>query len=60
MLGRIVALDAQDRLVQDAAHELRTPLTRLRTNASVLRRLADLPAGARARIVEDIHAKPAS
>ena len=48
MLARLAAArDAQDRLVQDAAHELRTPLTSLRTNASVLRRFAELSADAR-------------
>ena len=46
--------EAQDRLVQDAAHELRTPLTSLRTNASVLRRFAELPAQARERLVADV------
>jgi two-component system sensor histidine kinase MprB len=46
--------EAQDRLVQDAAHELRTPLTSLRTNASVLRRFAELPPEARERLVTDV------
>ncbi len=55
MLGRIAAArDAQERLVQDAAHELRTPLTSLRTNASVLRRFAELAPDARARLVDDV------
>jgi two-component system sensor histidine kinase MprB len=55
MLTRLAAArDAQERLVQDAAHELRTPLTSLRTNASVLRRFDELPADARARLVEDV------
>ncbi|NMO88529.1 HAMP domain-containing sensor histidine kinase [Actinomycetospora sp. TBRC 11914] len=46
--------EAQDRLVQDAAHELRTPLTSLRTNASVLRRFAELSPAARERLVTDV------
>ena len=46
--------EAQDRLVQDAAHELRTPLTSLRTNASVLRRFADLSPNARERLLADV------
>ena len=55
MLGRLAAArDAQERLIQDAAHELRTPLTSLRTNASVLRRFADLSPDARIRLVEDV------
>jgi len=55
MLTRLAAArDAQERLIQDAAHELRTPLTSLRTNASVLRRFADLPPEARARLVDDV------
>ena len=55
MLSRLsAAREAQDRLVQDAAHELRTPLTSLRTNASVLRRLDELPADDRRRLVEDV------
>ena len=55
MLTRLAAArDAQERLIQDAAHELRTPLTSLRTNASVLRRFADLPPDARARLVDDV------
>jgi two-component system, OmpR family, sensor histidine kinase MprB len=55
MLGRLAtAREAQDRLVQDAAHELRTPLTSLRTNASVLRRLAELSPDARDRLVDDV------
>jgi len=55
MLSRLAAArDAQERLIQDAAHELRTPLTSLRTNASVLRRFADLPPDARARLVDDV------
>ena len=55
MLGRLAAArDAQERLIQDAAHELRTPLTSLRTNASVLRRFADLSPQARRRLVEDV------
>ena len=48
MLLRLAAArEAQDRLVQDVAHELRTPLTSLRTNASVLRRFAELSPDAR-------------
>jgi two-component system sensor histidine kinase MprB len=55
MLARLAAArDAQERLVQDAAHELRTPLTSLRTNASVLRRYAELSTDARTRLVTDI------
>jgi two-component system, OmpR family, sensor histidine kinase MprB len=55
MVERLAASrEAQDRLVQDAAHELRTPLTSLRTNASVLRRFAELPPAARARLVSDV------
>jgi two-component system sensor histidine kinase MprB len=55
MVERLAASrEAQDRLVQDAAHELRTPLTSLRTNASVLRRFAELPPQARERLVADV------
>ncbi|WP_327319997.1 sensor histidine kinase [Streptomyces sp. NBC_01235] len=55
MLGRIAAArDAQERLVHDAAHELRTPLTSLRTNATVLRRVAELSPQARDRLLEDV------
>jgi two-component system sensor histidine kinase MprB len=55
MLGRLAAArEAQDRLVQDAAHELRTPLTSLRTNASVLRRIGELPPDARERLIADL------
>jgi two-component system, OmpR family, sensor histidine kinase MprB len=55
MLARLAAArDAQERLVQDAAHELRTPLTSLRTNASVLRRYAELSNEDRTRLVIDI------
>ncbi|MDT7744057.1 MAG: two-component system, OmpR family, sensor histidine kinase MprB [Actinomycetota bacterium] len=55
MVERLAASrEAQDRLVQDAAHELRTPLTSLRTNASVLRRFAELPPEARERLVADV------
>lgn len=55
MLGRLAASrEAQDRLVQDAAHELRTPLTSLRTNASVLRRVAELSPDARDRLLDDV------
>lgn len=55
MLDRLAAARAdQERLVQDAAHELRTPLTSLRTNASVMRRFADLSPSARERLVDDV------
>jgi len=55
MLTRLsAARDAQERLIQDAAHELRTPLTSLRTNASVLRRIGELPPDARNRLVDDV------
>jgi two-component system sensor histidine kinase MprB len=55
MLGRLAgARDDQERLVQDAAHELRTPLTSLRTNASVLRRFAELAPAARSRLLDDV------
>ncbi|MFC4499460.1 MULTISPECIES: sensor histidine kinase [Streptomyces] len=60
MLGRIAAArDAQDRLVHDAAHELRTPLTSLRTNATVLRRVAELSPPARARLLDDVEGETA-
>ncbi|MFI5589454.1 ATP-binding protein [Amycolatopsis sp. NPDC051758] len=55
MLGRLADSRAdQERLVQDAAHELRTPLTSLRTNASVLRRFAELTPDARVRLLDDV------
>lgn len=55
MLLRLAAArEAQERLVQDVAHELRTPLTSLRTNASVLRRFAELSPEARTRLVDDV------
>ncbi|MGW4059911.1 ATP-binding protein [Amycolatopsis sp. NPDC004747] len=55
MLGRLADARAdQERLVQDAAHELRTPLTSLRTNASVLRRFAELTPDSRARLLDDV------
>ncbi|OXM65810.1 HAMP domain-containing sensor histidine kinase [Amycolatopsis vastitatis] len=55
MLGRLADARAdQERLVQDAAHELRTPLTSLRTNASVLRRFAELSPESRARLLDDV------
>jgi two-component system sensor histidine kinase MprB len=55
MLGRLADARAdQERLVQDAAHELRTPLTSLRTNASVLRRFAELGPDARIRLLDDV------
>jgi two-component system, OmpR family, sensor histidine kinase MprB len=46
--------DDQQRLVQNAGHELRTPLTSLRTNLSVLRRAAELSAGSRERLLDDL------
>ncbi|WP_433782614.1 HAMP domain-containing sensor histidine kinase [Actinomycetospora sp. CA-101289] len=55
MVRRLAASrEAQERLVQDAAHELRTPLTSLRTNASVLRRVAELSPEARERLLDDV------
>ena len=58
MLDRLAgAREAQNRLVQDAAHELRTPLTSLRTNASVLRRIAELSPAARERLVDDVQSE---
>ncbi|WP_329048863.1 ATP-binding protein [Amycolatopsis sp. NBC_01488] len=55
MLGRLADARAdQERLVQDAAHELRTPLTSLRTNATVLRRFAELSPESRARLLDDV------
>jgi two-component system sensor histidine kinase MprB len=55
MLGRLADARAdQERLVQDAAHELRTPLTSLRTNASVLRRFAELSPESRTRLLDDV------
>jgi two-component system sensor histidine kinase MprB len=55
MVGRLADARAdQERLVQDAAHELRTPLTSLRTNASVLRRFAELGPDARVRLLDDV------
>ncbi|WP_370961610.1 ATP-binding protein [Amycolatopsis sp. cg9] len=55
MLGRLADARAdQERLVQDAAHELRTPLTSLRTNASVLRRFAELSPESRGRLLDDV------
>ncbi len=55
MLGRLADARAdQERLVQDAAHELRTPLTSLRTNASVLRRFAELTPDSRTRLLDDV------
>ena len=46
--------DAQRRLVQNAGHELRTPITSLRTNARVLRRVAELPEPDRRRLLDDV------
>ncbi|GAA4547329.1 HAMP domain-containing sensor histidine kinase [Pseudonocardia xishanensis] len=58
MLDRLArAREAQNRLVEDAAHELRTPLTSLRTNASVLRRIAELSPAARDRLVDDVQSE---
>jgi two-component system sensor histidine kinase MprB len=58
MLDRLAgAREAQNRLVQDAAHELRTPLTSLRTNASVLRRIAELPPATRERLIDDVQSE---
>ncbi len=55
MLGRLAQSEEdQRRLVQDAGHELRTPLTSLRTNISLLRRMDELPAGAREELVADL------
>jgi two-component system sensor histidine kinase MprB len=48
---------AQQQLVQDAGHELRTPLTSLRTNVSVMRRFDELPADARAQLLDDLDAE---
>ena len=63
----LTALDAsrdrQRRLVADAGHELRTPLTSLRTNLDLLNQVdgatggAELPAGARAELLEDVRAQ---
>jgi two-component system, OmpR family, sensor histidine kinase MprB len=58
MLGALASSRAsQQRLVQDAGHELRTPLTSLRTNVSVLRRIDELPAEDRARLIEDLESE---
>ena len=46
--------EQQQRLVCDAGHELRTPLTALRTNIELLAKAAELPAGDRAAIHEDL------
>lgn len=55
MLGRLAQSEEdQRRLVQDAGHELRTPLTSLRTNISMLRRIDELPPGAREELVADL------
>ncbi|CAL9492693.1 Signal transduction histidine-protein kinase_phosphatase MprB [Streptomyces sp. enrichment culture] len=55
MLGRLAQSEEdQRRLVQDAGHELRTPLTSLRTNISLLRRIDELPPGARDDLVADL------
>ncbi|WP_217170328.1 HAMP domain-containing sensor histidine kinase [Streptomyces sp. AC512_CC834] len=55
MLGRLAQSEEdQRRLVQDAGHELRTPLTSLRTNISLLRRIDELPPGAREELVADL------
>ncbi|MCW2853525.1 MAG: ATP-binding region, ATPase domain protein [Nocardioides sp.] len=54
--------DRQRQLVADAGHELRTPLTSLRTNVDLLTQASspdgpDLPAQARAELLEDIRAQ---
>ncbi|MER6353093.1 HAMP domain-containing sensor histidine kinase [Streptomyces sp. NPDC001634] len=55
MLERLAQSEEdQRRLVQDAGHELRTPLTSLRTNISLLRRIDELPPGARDELVADL------
>jgi two-component system sensor histidine kinase MprB len=55
MLDRLAQSEEdQRRLVQDAGHELRTPLTSLRTNISLLRRIDELPPGAREELVADL------
>lgn len=51
------SVGAQRRLVADASHELRTPLASLRTNIETLGRGAELSAGERGRIVEDVTAE---
>jgi two-component system sensor histidine kinase MprB len=60
MLGELDAsLKAQRQLVADASHELRTPLTSMRTNAEVLARTPDLPAGERAKLLDDLTSQAA-
>jgi two-component system sensor histidine kinase MprB len=55
MLGALArSREQQQQLAQDAAHELRTPLTSLRSNIDLLRRHRDVPAQARARILDDL------
>lgn len=55
MLGALAtSQEQQRRLIQDAGHELRTPLTSLRTNVEVLRRIENIPAEDRAKILEDL------
>jgi two-component system sensor histidine kinase MprB len=55
MLGALArSREQQQQLAQDAAHELRTPLTSLRSNIDLLRRHRDVPAEARARILDDL------
>src|SRR5690349_20676218 len=55
MLGRLArSKDDQQRLVQNAGHELRTPLTSIRTNVSLLHRVAELSAEERSAILADL------
>jgi two-component system sensor histidine kinase MprB len=55
MLGALEqSTRAQRQLVADASHELRTPLTSLRTNIEVLATERTLPAGERARLLNDV------
>lgn len=55
MLGELAASRrSQQRLIEDAGHELRTPLTSLRTNVTVLRRIAELPDADRATLLDDV------
>jgi two-component system sensor histidine kinase MprB len=55
MLAQLVRARAdQRRLLQDVGHELKTPLTSIRTNTTVLRRLDELSAEARAHVIDDL------